>query len=114
MKPKITFERFTELEKELEIRIGKVLKVEEVPKSARLLKLTVDFGGSHQTVVTNTKAFFMNSLEPRPLEGESFNFVVNLEPSKIMGIESTAMILPGEIERGLTITSNSPAGTKLL
>ena len=55
MKDKIEFSEFLELEKKLEIKIGKVISVEDVPKSNKLLKLNVEFGEEVRIVVTNIK-----------------------------------------------------------
>jgi methionine--tRNA ligase beta chain len=108
MKNKIKFAEFLELEKQLEITAGKVVLVEDVPKSDKLIKLSVDFGDI-RTVVTNIKPQLK---DPKSLEGKTFLFITNLEPVKMMGIESHAMILPGEIESITTI--DSKVGTKIL
>ena len=41
-------------------------------------------------------------------------FITNLKPVTMMGIESTAMIMPGEIEKGFVITMQGEIGTNLL
>lgn len=104
MKDKITFNEFIELQKKLEIKSGEVKEVEEVAKSAKLLKLTVDFGNEDvRTVVTNIKPLLGESFKEK-LEGKNILFITNLEPVKMMGIESTAMILPGELEKDILLT----------
>lgn len=108
MKEKINFSDFLDIEKKLEITAGKVISVEDVPKSEKLIKLSVDFGDI-RTVVTNIKP---DLSDPKSLEGKTFLFITNLQPTKMMGIESHAMILPGEVSNITTITS-SP-GTKIL
>lgn len=114
MKANISFERFQELSKELDIRPGKIIKVQSVPKSTKLIQLTVDFGLENtRTVVTNIGQYLPDPLNDLHLR--VFLFVVNLEPVKIMGIESTAMILPGmpdknawlEIDYNSCINSNA-------
>ena len=56
MKEKIVFKEFLEIESKLEIKIGRVVEVNEVPKSDKLLRLSVDFGPDDiRTVVTNIK-----------------------------------------------------------
>ena len=113
MKEKIEFSEFLELEKKIEIKVGTVTHVEEVPKSNKLLKLTVSFGGSDiQTVLTNIKPHLEN---PKSMEGYKFMFVTNLKPVVMMGIESTAMIMPGDIENGTPlVTVNGDSGTKMM
>jgi tRNA-binding EMAP/Myf-like protein len=128
MKDLIEFDEFIEIEKKLEIKIGKVTAVEDVPKSKKLIKLTVDFGTETRTVVTNIKPLLnpTDDLIATNLQtslgfamsivNKSFAFITNLKPVTMMGIESTAMILPGEIEMGDVITINGlvKPGTKLL
>jgi len=114
MKEKIDFKEFLEIEKKLEIRIGLITSVEDVPKSDKLIKLIVHFGeGDDRVVVTNIKPHLAN---PQYLVNLRFAFVTNLAPTKIMGIESHAMILPGDVEKGASglIATFSDPGTKLL
>jgi methionyl-tRNA synthetase len=114
MKDQIEFKEFIEIESKLEIKVGKVISVEDVPKSSKLIKLEVDFGDEVRTCVTNIKSHLnMNQLD-YPLIDISFLFVTNLKPVTMMGIESTVMILPGEIESEKMITVNSQSGTKLM
>ena len=125
MKEVIEFSEFLEIEKKLEIKIGNIVSVDDVPKSNKLIKLTVDFGTETRVVVTNIKPLLKSDSEIaesiKMILGESmslvdkkFAFITNLKPVTMMGIESTAMILPGEIESGLIISVKGGIGTKLL
>jgi len=111
MKEKIEFSEFIEIEKKLEIMTGTVISVEDVPKSSKLIKLDVRFGEEVKVVVTNIKPLLGESYKEK-LNNKSFLFITNLNVTKIMGIESHAMILPG-ID-GDNITSVSNAGTIIL
>ncbi len=123
MKELIEFSEFLELSAKLEIKVGKITEVEDVPKSSKLIKLTVDFGTETRTVVTNIKPL-INTCESVPLGlgmnrslvDKSFAFITNLKPVTMMGIESTAMIMPGEVELGklAVIRATTEPGTKLL
>jgi methionyl-tRNA synthetase len=123
MKELIEFSEFLELSAKLEIKVGKITEVEDVPKSSKLIKLTVDFGTETRIVVTNIKPL-INACEfvplglgiNRSLVDKSFAFVTNLKPVTMMGIESTAMIMPGEVESGklAVIRATTEPGTKLL
>ena len=109
MKGKITFERFLQLTNELEIKTGFVRFAERVPKSDKLLKLTVYFGGDDtRIVVTNLGDKF----EPERFIRGIYPFVTNLESSKMMGITSEAMILASTSMEGnvniLHLNNNSP------
>lgn len=93
-KNKITFEEFKSIEKKLDIRVGQIVAAERVPKSNKLLKLTVIFGANEddeKTVVTNIGSTY----EPEDLLALTMPFIVNLEPVTMMGIVSEAMIIVG-------------------
>jgi len=110
-KPLIDFSEFLKIESSLEIKVGYIIDVEEVPKSEKLLKLTVNFGDCTKIVVTNIK----QSVKTYDLIEQCFAFVTNLKPSKMMGIVSEAMIIPGDLEKGnLAYMSDVAPGTKLL
>jgi methionyl-tRNA synthetase len=114
-KEQIEFSEFLEIENKLDIRIGQVVAAERVPKSDKLLKLTVIFGANEEdekTVVTNIGA----TVEPDDLLALTMPFIVNLKPSKMMGITSEAMIvvgtgLEGQMQVGLDYMG---IGTKLI
>ncbi|MGO1596045.1 MAG: methionine--tRNA ligase [Sphingobacterium sp.] len=87
-KPNISFEEFTKLD----IRVGQIVSAEKVPKTKKLLKLTVDTGLDRRTVVSGIAAFF----KPEDIIGKQVSIIVNLESRKIKGIESQGMILMAE------------------
>ncbi len=78
--------------KKVEIKIGKILTVEPVEKSEKLLKLSVDFAeatGPRQIISGIAKYF----PDISTLVGKKCAFVTNLEPKPLMGLESNGMIL---------------------
>jgi len=85
IKPTVLFE---DLEK-LDIRIGTILSVQDIEKSDKLVKLTVDFGDHQRQVIVGMKQERDN---PKEIEGKQALFVVNLEPRKIMRELSEAML----------------------
>jgi methionine--tRNA ligase beta chain len=89
-KPKINFEQFQEIERTLDIRYGRIFWVERVPKSTKMLKMLVRFGDADRTVMTNIGSQLIDEQE---LVDREFPFIVNLEPAKIMGSVSEAMIM---------------------
>ena len=98
-KEEIEFSEFLEIQKKLDIRIGQIVAAERIPKSKKLLKLTVIFGvedGDEKTVVTNLGA----SIDPEDLLATLHPFIMNLKPSKMMGITSEDMIMVTEAEVG--------------
>ena len=80
----------------VELRTAKVLEAEAVPKSKKLLKLRVDVGTEHRTLV----AGIAEAYEPESLVGKTVVIVFNLKPAKLMGIESNGMILAASAEGG--------------
>ena len=97
---KITFDQFLEIEQKLEITLGKILTVERVPKSDKMLKLTVEFSNQGTgTVMTNIG----NKINPEDLIEGIYPFVTNMEPVKIMGEMSVAMIMVPTIDGGIDL-----------
>ena len=79
----------------LDIRIGTVLEVEEVPKSRNLLKMQVDIGEENpRQIVSGIKNWY--SIED--LKGSKIVVLVNLKSRKIMGIESKGMLLAANVD----------------
>jgi methionyl-tRNA synthetase len=97
----------------VELRTAKVLAAERVPKSNRLLKLVVDVGVEHRTLV----AGLAEAYEPEQLVGKTVVVVFNLKPVKLMGIESNGMVLAASPENGkpevATFDNPPPPGTRV-
>jgi len=87
-KADIDFEQFTKMD----IRIGKVLEAELVPKTSKLMKLKVDTGIDQRTIVSGIAEHF----KPEEIIGKQVCVLVNLEVRKLRGIESQGMILMAE------------------
>lgn len=109
MKPKINFDTFLAIEQQLEIKLGTIQEVVKMEKSDKMLKLTVFFDDTDKrTVMTNIG----NKVNPHDLMFVTLPFITNLEPAKIMGVESTAMIMvPTKNE---VIDLHGASGSKLL
>lgn len=90
--------------KKLGLRVGVVTAAERVPKTDRLLKLTVDLGTETRTLVAGIAAAY----EPEQVVGQRVVVVTNLAPAKIRGIESRGMVLAAA--DGLTVSLVSPLG----
>jgi len=74
----------------LDLKVGKILKVEDIPKADKLYKLTADIGEKKsRTLVAGVKKHYKKS----ELKNKKFIFLTNLEAKKIKGIESYGMIL---------------------
>lgn len=88
----VSFEEF----KKMDIRVGKVVKVEEPEGSRTMLKLTVDFGNEQMVAMAGLKNYY----KPEDFINRNFVFIINLERKKFMGIESECMILAVDDEKG--------------
>jgi methionyl-tRNA synthetase len=97
----------------IELRTARVLTAERVPKSNKLVKLSVDVGTEHRTLV----AGIAEAYEPEALVGRTVVIVFNLKPAKLMGIESNGMVLAASPDGGkpeLVSFTNPPApGTRV-
>lgn len=80
----------------MDIRIGTIVAAERVPKTDKLLKLTIDTGIDQRTVVSGIATYY----EPEKIVGQQVTLLANLEPRKIKGIESHGMILMAENQAG--------------
>ena len=72
----------------IDVRVGTIRRVEEVPKSDRLLRLIVDFGDHTRTILAGMKR---ERADPTEIVGRQALFVVNLEPRTLAGEVSEAM-----------------------
>ena len=87
-KPLTSFDDFSKMD----IRIGTIIAAERVPKTEKLLKLTIETGIDRRTVVSGIAVYY----DPEKVIGQQVSILVNLEPRKIKGIESQGMILMAE------------------
>jgi methionyl-tRNA synthetase len=102
IKPEIQFDDFSKLD----LRTGTILEAEKVPKTKKLIKLTVDLGSEKRTVVSGIAEFH----KPEQLPGQKVVLVANLAPRKLKGIESQGMILMAENESGELGFVSAPEG----
>ena len=85
------------------------MSAESVPKSKKLLLLTVDLGFEKRQIVSGIALHYEN---PSDLIGKKVVIVANLKPAKLMGIESQGMILAcGEETLELLELKNQLAGS---
>ena len=90
----------------LDIRVGKVLDCQKVPKADKLLQFRIDDGLGGRTIVSGIAKHY----KPEDLIGKNVCFVANLEPRKLKGIESQGMILSAEDADGRLIVITPAAG----
>ena len=113
------FEDFVDFDKfsESDFRVVKVKSCEEVPKSKKLLKFTLNDGsGKDRIILSGIKNYY----SAEDLVGKTLLAITNLPPRKMMGEESCGMLLSAiceyegeEVLNLIMLDSNIPAGSKL-
>ncbi|MBN1445209.1 MAG: methionine--tRNA ligase subunit beta [Candidatus Omnitrophica bacterium] len=104
----VSFEQF----KEMEIKIGRVLEVEEVEGADKLYLLTVDIGEETRKMVAGIKLWYKRE----ELVGKNVVVLANLEPKVIRGVESNGMVLAtlnGDRFSVLTTERDMPPGSRV-
>ncbi|OGL48752.1 MAG: methionine--tRNA ligase [Candidatus Schekmanbacteria bacterium RIFCSPHIGHO2_02_FULL_38_11] len=104
----ITIEDF----QKVNLRVGKIISAERVPKAEKLLKIEIDLGAEKRTIL----AGIAKSYAPEKLIGKSAVIVANLKPAKLFGIESQGMLLAaskGDELRIVTFEDDADIGAKV-
>ena len=73
----------------IQLKVGKIIEVEQVPKSNKLLKLQVDLGTEQRQIIAGIGKKYTSE----DLVGKTIVVVANLKPAQIMGVESQGMVL---------------------
>jgi tRNA-binding protein len=89
----------------LDIRVGTIERVEDVPRSDKLMKLTVNFGDHSRTILAGIKKEREN---PREIEGRQALFLINLKPRKMAGEVSEGMLFDIGYADGVTPVLSVP------
>ena len=101
IKPAITLDVLNQID----IRVGTILSVADVPNSDHLMQLRVNFGDHERTIVAGIKR---ERADPRQIEGKQALFVVNLEPRKMRGVLSEGMLFDIGYGDGITPVLSVP------
>ncbi len=96
-KGEVSYEDF----EKLDIRVGKVLECEKVPKSSKLLKFKIECGSETRQILSGIAKYY----KPEELVGKNVLFIANFPTRKMMGLESQGMILSAEYDGKLVVTS---------
>ena len=99
---------------QIDIRVGTIVTVTDVPNSEKLVALEVNFGDHKRTILAGMKRERPN---PREIEGKQALFVVNLAPRKMAGMVSEGMLFDIGYSDGITPVlavpeKNVPDGTR--
>ncbi len=105
--------KFSEWDK-LDLRVGKILKAENVEGADKLYKVSVDLGKEKRILIAGLKPYY----KPEELKNKICIVFTNLEPRKIKGIDSQGMILAAVSEdetsvRLLQPDSNIELGSRI-
>ncbi|MDQ3141480.1 MAG: methionine--tRNA ligase [Bacteroidota bacterium] len=92
VKEEISYDEFMKMD----IRTAKIIEAEKLPKADKLLKLKLDLGFEHRTVVSGIAAFY----KAEEIIGREVVILANLAPRTIKGVESRGMILMAEDTQG--------------
>jgi tRNA-binding protein len=95
IKPEISLDDFNRVD----IRVGTIQSVEDVPGADKLVQMRVSFGDHTRTIVAGLKQERTN---PREIEGKQALFVVNLPPRKMRGVISEGMLFDIGYTDGIT------------
>ena len=100
IEPYKDFVEFPDFEK-LDIRVGKVVVCEKVPKSSKLLRFELEVGNERRQILSGIAKYY----KPEDLVGKNVLFIANFPPRTMMGLESNGMILSAEHDGKLTVTT---------
>ncbi len=104
----ITYDDFAKLD----MRVAKVIEVEKIPGKSKIVKGVIDLGDERRNIIIGGAEYY----QPEELVGKTVIALVNLEPRKIGGIESGAMLLAADLNDKpfwLTVPEDVTLGTKI-
>jgi tRNA-binding protein len=96
----------------LDIRVAKIIEVERIPGKSKIIKGTIDLGEEKRQVIIGGAEYY----QPEELVNKKVIVISNLEPRKIAGVESNAMLLAADLNDRpfwLTVNEDVPLGTKI-
>ena len=105
----ITYDDFTKLD----IRVAKIIATEPIDGKSRIIKGRIDLGNDDQRdVIIGGAQYF----QPEEMVGKTVIVIANLEPKKMAGVESNAMLLAADVDDKpfwLTVDGNVPLGSPI-
>jgi tRNA-binding protein len=104
----ITYDDFAKLD----LRVAKIIDTEPIPGKSRIIKGVIDLGGDKRDVIIGGAQYY----QPEDLIGKTVIVVANLEPKKMAGVESNAMLLAADVDDKpfwLTVSEDVPLGSPI-
>ena len=97
----------------LDIRVAKIIEAEPIEGKSRIIKGIIDLGNdNHQDVIIGGAQYY----QPEDIVGKTVIVIANLEPKKIAGVESNAMLLAADVDDKpfwLTVNGDVPLGSPI-
>ena len=96
----------------LDLRVAKIIATEPIPGKSRIIKGTIDLGDDQRDVIIGGAQYY----QPDELVGKTVIVVANLEPKKMAGVESNAMLLAADVDDKpfwLTVDGDVPLGSPI-
>ena len=106
--PYISYDDFAKLD----LRIAKIVHMEKIPGKTKIIKGIIDLGEEKREIIIGGAEYY----KPEELIGRTVVAIANLEPRKIAGLESNAMLLAADVNDKpfwLTVKEEVPVGTKI-
>ncbi len=106
--PSVSYDDFAKLD----LRVAKIISIEKIPKKTRIVKGLIDLGNEKRDVIIGGAEFY----KPEELIDKLVIVIANLEPKKLFGIESNAMLLAADVDNKpywLTVMEDIPLGSKI-
>lgn len=97
----------------LDLRVAKIIATEPIEGKSRIIKGRIDLGENDQRDVIIGGAQYY---QPEDIIGKTVIVIVNLEPKKMAGVESNAMLLAADVDDKpfwLTVTEDVPLGSPI-
>ena len=96
----------------LDLRVAKIIETEPIPGKSRIIKGIIDLGDDKRDVIIGGAQYY----QPEDLVGKVVVVIVNLEPKKMAGVESNAMLLAADVDDKpfwLTVNGDVPLGSQI-
>lgn len=106
--PNISYDDFAKLD----IRVAKIISTEPIPGKTRIIKGTIDLGSEKRDVIIGGAQYYA----PDDIVGKIVIVLTNLEPKKMAGVESNAMLLAADVDDKpfwLTVNEDVPLGSSI-
>ncbi|MCA9819645.1 MAG: tRNA-binding protein [Nitrosarchaeum sp.] len=104
----ITYDDFAKLQ----LRVAKIISTEPIPGKTKIIKGVIDLGNEQRNVIIGGAQYY----HPEDILGKIVIAVTNLEPKKMAGVESNAMLLAADVDDKpfwLTVLDDVPLGSPI-